>query len=174
VPWTRHPAGPLPERLTARYRTPLLDPTSAAVLYPAGLTAPARRRSLADSHDLSPQERAELLGIIEQATVAGWNVMRTSGRSQLLTPRPDGFGTLFPFPSRAITQPEKRNASFWALEVSRYVQQDGPSTGVQNPLRGVTSDEPAQLSRLLSGLDDPYSGAEFSGGLCGVDHGGVQ
>lgn len=56
--------------MTARYWIPMLDPTSAAVHYPAGLDAPARLRILADSYGLSPQERAELLGVIEQATAS--------------------------------------------------------------------------------------------------------
>ncbi|MFD9631834.1 phosphotransferase [Streptomyces violascens] len=54
--------------MTARYWIPMLDPTSAVVLHPAGLDAPARLRILADGYGLSPQERAELPGVIEQAT----------------------------------------------------------------------------------------------------------
>ncbi|MFE3036591.1 phosphotransferase enzyme family protein [Streptomyces canus] len=54
--------------MTARYWVPMLDPTSAAVLYPAGLDAPTRLRILADGYGLSPQERAELPGVIAQAT----------------------------------------------------------------------------------------------------------
>ncbi|MCX5336315.1 phosphotransferase [Streptomyces sp. NBC_00140] len=56
--------------MTARYWVPMLDPTSATVLYPAGLDAPARLRILADGYGLSPQERAELPGVIEQATAS--------------------------------------------------------------------------------------------------------
>jgi len=56
--------------MTARYWVPMLDPTSAAGFYPAGLDAPARLRVLADGYRLSPQERAELPGVIEQATAA--------------------------------------------------------------------------------------------------------
>lgn len=56
--------------MTARYWVPMLDPTSAAALYPAGLDAPTRLRILADGYGLSPQERAELPGIIEQATAS--------------------------------------------------------------------------------------------------------
>ena len=56
--------------MTARYWVPMLDPTSAAVLHPAGLDAPARLRILADGYGLSPQERAELPGVIEQATAS--------------------------------------------------------------------------------------------------------
>ncbi|WP_189864071.1 phosphotransferase [Streptomyces poonensis] len=56
--------------MTARYWVPMLDPASAAALYPAGLDAPARLRILADSYGLSPQERAELPGVIEQATAS--------------------------------------------------------------------------------------------------------
>ncbi|WP_326600038.1 phosphotransferase enzyme family protein [Streptomyces sp. NBC_01803] len=56
--------------MTARYWIPMLDPMSAAVLYPAGLDAPARLRILADSYGLSPRERAELPGVIEQATAS--------------------------------------------------------------------------------------------------------
>lgn len=54
--------------MTARYWVPMLDPTSAAAQYPAGLDAPARLRVLADGYGLSAQERAELPGVIEQAT----------------------------------------------------------------------------------------------------------
>ncbi|MDQ0798114.1 hypothetical protein QFZ58_006602 [Streptomyces sp. B1I3] len=54
--------------MTARYWAPMLDPASADALYPAGLDVPARLRILADSYGLSPQERAELPGVIEQAT----------------------------------------------------------------------------------------------------------
>ncbi|MFF7967179.1 phosphotransferase [Streptomyces sp. NPDC007903] len=54
--------------MTARYWVPMLDPASAAPLYPAGLDAPARLRILADGYGLSTQERAELPGVIEQAT----------------------------------------------------------------------------------------------------------
>ncbi|MGW3285070.1 phosphotransferase [Streptomyces sp. NPDC001002] len=56
--------------MTARYWVPMLDPASAAALYPAGLDAPARLRILADSYGLSPHERAELPGVIEQATAS--------------------------------------------------------------------------------------------------------
>lgn len=54
--------------MAARYWIPMLDPESAAALYPAGLDAPARLRILADSYGLSAGERAELPGVIEQAT----------------------------------------------------------------------------------------------------------
>lgn len=54
--------------MTARYWAPMLDPASAAALYPAGLDAPGRLRILADSYGLSRRERAELPGVIEQAT----------------------------------------------------------------------------------------------------------
>ncbi|WP_229847874.1 phosphotransferase enzyme family protein [Streptomyces melanogenes] len=54
--------------MTARYWVPMLDPTSAAVLHPGGLDAPTRLRILADGYGLCPQERAELPGVIEQAT----------------------------------------------------------------------------------------------------------
>ncbi|MEU3225426.1 phosphotransferase [Streptomyces sp. NPDC006976] len=54
--------------MTARYWVPVVDPASAAALYPAGLDAPARLRALADSYGLSPRDRAELAGVIEQAT----------------------------------------------------------------------------------------------------------
>lgn len=56
--------------MTARYWVPILDPASAAALYPAGLDAPMRLRILADSYGLSPQERAELPGVIEQVTAS--------------------------------------------------------------------------------------------------------
>ncbi|MEV0170333.1 phosphotransferase [Streptomyces sp. NPDC050803] len=54
--------------MTARYWVPMLDPVSAAGLYPAGLDAPARLRILADSYGLSLQDRAGLPGVVEQAT----------------------------------------------------------------------------------------------------------
>lgn len=54
--------------MTARYWVPMLDPASAATVYPEGLDAPARLRILADSYGLSLQDRAELPGVIEQAT----------------------------------------------------------------------------------------------------------
>ncbi|MFJ3663533.1 phosphotransferase [Streptomyces sp. NPDC090119] len=54
--------------MTARYWVPMLDPASAAVTYPVGLDAPARLRVLADGYGLSAGERAELPGVIEQAT----------------------------------------------------------------------------------------------------------
>ncbi|MGV9785564.1 phosphotransferase [Streptomyces sp. NPDC003435] len=54
--------------MTARYWVPMLDPVSAATLYPVGLDAPARLRVLADGYGLSVEERAELPGVIEQAT----------------------------------------------------------------------------------------------------------
>ncbi|MDG9720022.1 phosphotransferase [Streptomyces sp. DH24] len=54
--------------MAARYWVPMLDPASAAGLYPAGLDAPARLRTLADGYGLSPPERAELPAVVEQAT----------------------------------------------------------------------------------------------------------
>ncbi|NYI08327.1 phosphotransferase [Allostreptomyces psammosilenae] len=57
--------------MTARYWVPMLDPTSAALAYPDGLDAPSRLRILADGYGLSTRERAELPGVIEQATEAG-------------------------------------------------------------------------------------------------------
>ncbi|MGV9353589.1 phosphotransferase [Streptomyces misionensis] len=54
--------------MTARYWVPMLDPQSAAAFYPSGLDAPTRLRILADSYGLSPRDRADLPGIIEQAT----------------------------------------------------------------------------------------------------------
>ncbi|MFD7708316.1 phosphotransferase [Streptomyces sp. NPDC059785] len=56
--------------MTARYWVPVLDPASAAAFYPTGLDAPARLRILADSYGLSPQERRELPGVIEQCTAS--------------------------------------------------------------------------------------------------------
>ncbi|MEU6840504.1 phosphotransferase [Streptomyces sp. NPDC046716] len=56
--------------MTARYWVPMLDPASAAPLYPAGLDVPTRLRLLADSYGLSPHERAELPDVIEQATAS--------------------------------------------------------------------------------------------------------
>ncbi|MCC3772489.1 phosphotransferase [Streptomyces sp. UNOC14_S4] len=54
--------------MTARYWMPVLDPESVAALYPSRLDAPARLRILADSYGLSPRDRADLPGVIEQAT----------------------------------------------------------------------------------------------------------
>ncbi|MGW6008038.1 phosphotransferase [Streptomyces sp. NPDC055210] len=54
--------------MTARYWVPMLDPVSAAAFYPTGLDVPTRLRILADGYGLSAQERAELPGVIEQAT----------------------------------------------------------------------------------------------------------
>ncbi|MEU1198669.1 aminoglycoside phosphotransferase family protein [Streptomyces sp. NPDC005813] len=56
--------------MTARYWVPMLDPESAAALHPAGLDVPRRLRLLADSYGLSPQQRAELPRVIEQATAS--------------------------------------------------------------------------------------------------------
>lgn len=54
--------------MTARYWVPMLDPRSAAALYPPGLDAPTRLRVLADGYGLSAEDRAELPGVIEQVT----------------------------------------------------------------------------------------------------------
>ncbi|MFB7499307.1 phosphotransferase [Streptomyces sp. NPDC056161] len=54
--------------MTARYWVPMLDPGSATALYPHGMDAAARLRILADSYGLSAGDRAELPGVIEQAT----------------------------------------------------------------------------------------------------------
>lgn len=55
--------------MAARYWIPMLDPASAAVLYPGGpLDVPLRLRVLADSYGLSARERAELPDVVEQAT----------------------------------------------------------------------------------------------------------
>ncbi|MGW2473406.1 phosphotransferase [Streptomyces sp. NPDC001665] len=54
--------------MTARYWAPMLDPGSAAVLYPPGLDAAVRLRILADGYGLPAADRAELPGVIEQAT----------------------------------------------------------------------------------------------------------
>lgn len=54
--------------MTARYWVPMLDPGSAAALYPSRLDSAARLRILADSYGLSAGNRAELPGVIEQAT----------------------------------------------------------------------------------------------------------
>ncbi|GAQ54584.1 phosphotransferase enzyme family protein [Streptomyces acidiscabies] len=54
--------------MTARYWVPLLDPESAAAYYPTGLDAPARLRTLADGYGLSPEDRADLPAVVEQAT----------------------------------------------------------------------------------------------------------
>lgn len=54
--------------MTARHWVLLLEPVSAAGLYPDGLDVPARLRVLADGYGLSRAERAELPGVAEQAT----------------------------------------------------------------------------------------------------------
>ncbi|MEW2623356.1 aminoglycoside phosphotransferase family protein [Streptomyces sp. NPDC048106] len=54
--------------MAARYWVPMLDPGSAATLYPFGPDAPARLRIFADGYGLSPRDRADLPGVIEQAT----------------------------------------------------------------------------------------------------------
>ncbi|WP_436952850.1 phosphotransferase [Streptomyces sp. SudanB182_2057] len=54
--------------MTARYWVPMLDPVSAAGLYPSGLDAPARLRILADGYGLPARDRAALPGVVEQAT----------------------------------------------------------------------------------------------------------
>ncbi|WP_043477266.1 phosphotransferase [Streptomyces collinus] len=54
--------------MTARYWVPMLDPESAAALHPPGLDAAARLRILADGYGLPAAGRAELSGVIEQAT----------------------------------------------------------------------------------------------------------
>ncbi|MGA4843276.1 phosphotransferase [Streptomyces sp. G45] len=54
--------------MTARYWVPMLDPGSATTLHPPGLDTAARLRILADAYGLSAEDRAELPGVIEQAT----------------------------------------------------------------------------------------------------------
>lgn len=54
--------------MTARYWAPTTDPASRSASYPDGLDASARLRILADGYGLSHPERAELPGVIEQAT----------------------------------------------------------------------------------------------------------
>jgi len=54
--------------MTARYWVPMLDPASAAALYPTGLDTADRLRTLADSYGLTEKDRIELPGVIEQAT----------------------------------------------------------------------------------------------------------
>lgn len=54
--------------MTARYWVPMLDPESAAALHPPGLETAARLRILADGYGLSAEGRAELPGVVEQAT----------------------------------------------------------------------------------------------------------
>ncbi|MET9762249.1 aminoglycoside phosphotransferase family protein [Streptomyces sp. NPDC006372] len=54
--------------MTARYWVPMVDPGSAAAFFPSGLDAAARLRILADGYGLSLRDRAELPGVIEQAT----------------------------------------------------------------------------------------------------------
>lgn len=56
--------------MAARYWAPMLDPTSAAPLYPTAPDPLPRLRLLADSYGLSPADRAELPTTIEQATAA--------------------------------------------------------------------------------------------------------
>ncbi|WP_376726166.1 hypothetical protein [Streptomyces nigra] len=55
-------------RWTARYWAPMLDPASAADLYPSGPETALRLRTLADSYDLSAKDRTELPTVIERAT----------------------------------------------------------------------------------------------------------
>ncbi|MGW0705344.1 phosphotransferase [Streptomyces sp. NPDC002643] len=55
--------------MTARYWVPMLDPESAAPLYPSdALDAPRRLRVLADGYGLPSRERAELPEAVERAT----------------------------------------------------------------------------------------------------------
>lgn len=54
--------------MTARYWVPMLDPLSAAALYPEPLDVPTRLRTLADSYGLTPRDRTQLPTVIEQAT----------------------------------------------------------------------------------------------------------
>ncbi|WP_018546760.1 aminoglycoside phosphotransferase family protein [Streptomyces sp. LaPpAH-108] len=54
--------------MTARYWVPMLDPGSATAFYPHGLDAAVRLRVLADGYGLSAGDRAELPGVVEQAT----------------------------------------------------------------------------------------------------------
>ncbi len=56
--------------MTASYWVPMLDPESAAALYPPELDAAARLRILADGYGLPAGDRAALPGVIEQATEA--------------------------------------------------------------------------------------------------------
>ncbi|MFC4032445.1 phosphotransferase enzyme family protein [Streptomyces polygonati] len=56
--------------MAARYWVPMLDPASAAALYPHTPDAPARLRLLADSYGLSPRDRLALPTLIEQTTAA--------------------------------------------------------------------------------------------------------
>ncbi|MDT6984247.1 phosphotransferase [Streptomyces lusitanus] len=54
--------------MTARYWVPMLDPVSAAALYPPNLDAPTRLRVLADGYGLSTEDRAQLPAVVEQVT----------------------------------------------------------------------------------------------------------
>ncbi|MGW1027955.1 phosphotransferase [Streptomyces sp. NPDC002577] len=54
--------------MTALYWVPMTDPASENASYPSGLDRQARLRLLADSYGLTPRERLELPGVIEQAT----------------------------------------------------------------------------------------------------------
>ncbi|MGW2464017.1 phosphotransferase [Streptomyces sp. NPDC004457] len=54
--------------MTARQWVPMLDPVSAAAVHPPGLDVPARLRILADGYGLPEEGRAELPGVVEQAT----------------------------------------------------------------------------------------------------------
>lgn len=54
--------------MTARYWAPMLDPESAAALYPAHLDPTARLRVLADAYGLSNEDRAALPTVIDEAT----------------------------------------------------------------------------------------------------------
>ncbi|MFJ9691190.1 phosphotransferase [Kitasatospora sp. NPDC101183] len=56
--------------MAARYWVPMLDPESAAALYPPGLDPAARLRALADGYGLARASRVELPLVIEQTTAA--------------------------------------------------------------------------------------------------------
>ncbi|WP_031519708.1 phosphotransferase enzyme family protein [Streptomyces sp. NRRL F-5123] len=57
--------------MTARYWVPVLDPATAAVHYPTAPDPFPRLRVLADAYGLSPEDRAALPALVEQATAAG-------------------------------------------------------------------------------------------------------
>lgn len=56
--------------MAARYWVPMLDPASAAALYPPGLDAHERLRIVLDSYGLPLHERTGLSDITEQTTAA--------------------------------------------------------------------------------------------------------
>ncbi|WP_234044854.1 aminoglycoside phosphotransferase family protein [Streptomyces adelaidensis] len=72
--------------MTARYWVPMLDPESAAALYPSGLDAAERLRILADSYGLLAGDRAELPGVIDRKAATAKKDRRVAARTKATTP----------------------------------------------------------------------------------------